>query len=135
MPQIINAAGLRPCGVENQMSPADGPKAIPIPLDFSVTAATHQNGVPDYTLDYSSQQANAKFSVLQSIYVDNGLNGSSLTVTCNGTGQRVTCPANSQGYFMVLCQSPIKLDFESAGNVQASVEMLNFPTAVAVWRV
>jgi hypothetical protein len=117
--------GLR--NVTNQMAPPEGPKALPIMLDFSA--------LPLYTLDFGHQQSQGKFSAFQSIYIDNSLNGSSVSMLVNGSGQVITCPANSQGYFPVICQNPISLQFTSAGNVRVNVYLCNFPIAPAVWHV
>lgn len=127
MAGIINSQGLQNCAVTNQLAPPEGPKAVPVSLDFSSN--------PSYTLDYGNNQQLAQFSILQSIFIDNSANGSSITIIVNGTGQRIVCPATSQGYFAILCQSPINLTFSSAGNVPVPCYLLNFPLATAVWGV
>jgi hypothetical protein len=109
------------------MAPAEGPKALPVSLDFAA--------LPLYTLDFGHQQTTQQFSVFQSIYIDNSRNGSSITMIVQGTGQVITCPASSQGYFAVLCQNPISLQFTTAGNVIVPVFLCNFPIAPAVWSV
>lgn len=123
---MINQSTLQVCQVKNQTAPAEGPRAVPISVDFSVA------GGSPYSLDYSNQQA-GKFSQLQALYIDNAGNGSAVSVTINGVGQVITCPANSQGYFPVLCMNPIKLEFASNGNVAVPIILLNFPVAPAVW--
>lgn len=130
---IVNQNGLQQCATNNQLVPAEGPKSIPVSLDFAALIAAGL--VPEFTLDYGNQQAQAQFSVFQSVYMDNAVNGSPLTMLIETTQQSITCPANSQGYFAVLCQNPLKLRFSSNGNVRVSVHLLNFPVAPAVWLV
>ena len=124
---ILDVKTLQQCGLLNQTVPKEGPNAVPVPLDFSVEAS--------HTLDYSTQQQNGSFSMLQGLFIDNRAGGSALTVTCDSTGQVITCPANAQGYFTALCANPIKLTFASTGGQVAKVFMLNFPVSNCVWAV
>lgn len=127
MSTILNAEQLQQCPVQNQVVPAKGPKAIPIILDFSVDT--------EFQLDYSNVQAQGRFELLQGLFVDNSNNGSALTITIEGTAQRLIVPATSQAYLPVLCQNPVKLSFDSAGGVSVKAYLLNFPVAPAVWKV
>lgn len=125
---MIDASQLFPRDCTNQTAPPDGPKALPVNLDFST--------LPLYTLDYSNAQNLGKFSMLQSLYVDNSDNGSAVEITVmGGTGQRIIVPGNSQAYLPVLVANPINLQFVSQGNVLVPVFLLNFPVAPAVWHV
>jgi len=109
------------------MAPPEGAKAIPIPLDFTTNAT--------YSLDYGDLMQQRNFSMVQSLYVDNGANGSAVIIAMNGTGQSITFPANSQGYVSVLLQNPVKIDFTSAGLTAVKVFLLNFPVAGHIWSV
>jgi len=124
---LIDASNLFARDCSNQAAPPDGPKAIPVSLDFSALAT--------YTLDYSNAQNLGKFSMLQAVYVDNSTNGSAVSITVTGTGQVLTVPANSQAYLPILVGNPIFLTFTSNGNVSVTVFLLNFPVAPAIWHV
>jgi len=127
---ILDAMQCQPSEVQNQNRPGDGSKCVPIPLNFGSDPTV----VSPVTFDYSNQQRLGKFSILQGFYIDNADNGSALTVLVAGTNFRVICPANSQGFFSVLCRNPIQLTFSTAGAVNVLVYMLNFPVATAVWK-
>jgi hypothetical protein len=97
--------------------PGEGPKAIPINLDFSI--------VGTYVLDYSNMTRRNFFSMLQTVFVDNFTSGSILTITT--PIQVLKIPAGVQGYFPIICPTPIILRFDSAGGVLCKVILLNFP--------
>lgn len=126
----IDSGQCQPYATKNQLKPPDseGPKAIPIQMDFSQAAS--------FNLDLSTVSDSGRFTLLQGIFVDNSLNASAVTVgVVDQIGQNIVCPAAAQGYFPILCTMPIKLMFSSAGNVVVKVDLLNFPVAVAVWKV
>ncbi len=126
---ILDVKTLQQCGLMNQTAPKEGPNAVPVPLDFS-TEASH-------TLDYSSQQQNGSFSMLQAVFIDNAFGGAALTILVESTGQRIVCPALSQGFFTVLSANPVKLTFSvpAVHGSAVKVFMLNFPVSNAVWSV
>lgn len=129
----IDSSRLIQCSTDNQLTPSEGPKAIAILLDFATLIAAGEN--PVLELDYSNQQVQGRFSLMQSLYADNGDNGSPLVITFESTQQRLIVPANSQAYLAVLSQNPLKIRFESAGNYVVPVHLLNFPVAPCVWSV
>ena len=129
---IVNSANINPVPCQNQVRPGDGAKELPIRLDWSDPV---NGAVSPATFDYSSEQQRSLFSLCQGVYIDNGLNGNSLTITVGVGGQVLTCPANSQGYFPLLCPNPINLTFTTQGNVLTFVFLLNFPVAPCVWHV
>ena len=113
--------------VTNQTVPpsSEGMKMVPVGINFSTDSS--------FMLDLSSYLSSTRISQVQTIFIDNSDNGSSVTVTIPATQQRLICPANSQGYFPILCTSPVKLSFQSAGNVLVWFFLLNFPVAPGVW--
>lgn len=126
----IDSGQCQPYATKNQLKPpdAEGPKAVPVQMDFSQAAV--------FNLDLSQLSDRGFFTLLQGIFVDNSLNASAITVKVDDQiGQSIVCPAAAQGYFPVLCTMPIRLVFSSAGNVVVKVDLLNFPVAVAVWKV
>lgn len=99
--------------------PLEGPKCIPITLDFSVTTT--------YNLDYSNMTRRGFLSMLQTVYVDNFASDEILTITVPSVNQVMKIPAGVQGYFPILCPTPIKLQFQSDGGETCQVILLNFP--------
>lgn len=101
--------------------PPEGPKCIPITLDFS--AAT------SYALDYSNMQQRGFLAMLQTIWVDNSLSATVFSITIPATNQVIKVPAAVQDYFAVMCPNPIKISFASAGGVVVQIILVNFPVA------
>jgi hypothetical protein len=99
--------------------PAGGPKAIPITLDFGAQT--------QYVLDYQNMQSRNFFDMCQTIFVDNSLSATVLSVTIPAVNQALKIPAGVQGYFTVICPNPLKMQFDSAGGVVCQVILLNFP--------
>lgn len=99
--------------------PAEGPKCLPLTLDFA--AAT------SYEIDYSNMQSRNFLSMCQTLWCDNSLSAVVLTIFIPGTAQTLKIPAGVQGYFTCLCPNPIHLIFSSAGAVVCQVTLCNFP--------
>ena len=119
----LDVTQLLPTRLERTLGmPAEGPKAIPIPLDFSAFT--------DYAIDYSNQQKLGFLSMVQTVWVDNSLNAAVLNITIPATQQILKIPAGVQGYFTVLCPNPCKMSFNSTGGVKCQVTLLNFPIFV-----
>lgn len=124
---IINPASLNFSQPSNQQVPDEGPKAIPLLLDFS-------GSVGNYTLDFLVQQQQGFFSMLQTIYVDNSQGTNDVTITLNISNQKIVAKAGTQGYYSVLCPNPIRLTFSSAINgVIVPVFLINVPISGMVW--
>jgi hypothetical protein len=105
--------------------PVEGPRAIPIGLDFSATQS--------YALDYSNYQQRGFISMVQSVFVDNSLSASVLSILCPATNQTLKIPAGKQGYLPIVCPNPVKLTFSSSGGQFCYVALLNFPVAPLLW--
>ncbi len=101
--------------------PPEGPKCIPITLDFSVADT--------YNLDYSNMGRRGFMSMLQTVWVDNSLSGDPLNVIIVATNQTIKVPAGVQDYFGVMCPNPIKLSFYSPGAAIVQVILINHPVA------
>ncbi len=99
--------------------PPEGPKCVPLNLDFS--AANF------YEIDYSNMQSRAFLSMCQTLWVDNSLSATVLTIFIPGTAQTLKIPVGVQGYFTCLCPNPIHILFSSAGGVVCQVTLCNFP--------
>lgn len=121
----INANQLAFYAVQCLTVPAEGPRAIPLALDFS-SAGT-------YSLNLQNFEARNFISQIQSMYLDNSANTASLTVSFPGTNQQITIAPNRQGYFMVACPNPASITFSSAGGVLVNVQLYNFPQTNNDW--
>lgn len=109
----------------NQYIPDEGPKAIPLLLDF--TAAD------TFTLDMESLQARGFFSMLQAVFIDMKDAVVDLELTISALGQIIHAKKQTQGYYNILVPNPIKLVFTSVGNIQIRVFLINVPIPGAVW--
>jgi hypothetical protein len=125
----INSNALTGVPINNQIIPDEGPKAVPLLLDFS-------GSVIEYDLSLLLQQQSVFISMVQTIYID--LSGAShdLSVTV-GTGvlsQVVKAKAGTQGYYQVLCPNPPQMKFVASalGDV-VTVFLVNVPIPGSVW--
>ena len=110
----------------NQLLPEEGPRSIPLLLDFTVAAT--------WDLDAELLQARGFFSMIQSIFIDASMSGVNVSVTVNGTGQVITAKFRTQGYYSLLVPNPVRLTFSSVGGVAGvRIQLLNVPIPGAVW--
>ena len=116
------------CTVPNQTIPKEeGPKAIPIILDFSTVA--------QWDLDGQIVGALGRFSMVQTVYIDMDGQANPVTILINGSGQRIIAKPNTQGYYNVLVPNPWKLSFLSTagGNINVPVYLINTSIPGMVW--
>ena len=111
--------------IGNQIEPSEGPKAIPLNLDFSAQ--------PSYLVDLSVQQYQTRFSMVQTVFVDLSQTDSILTILVQGTNQIIVVKGRTQGYYNVLAPAPTRLLFSSAAGILIPVALINVPIAGAVW--
>jgi hypothetical protein len=116
--------------IMNQQVPDDGPKAIPLLLDFTATTA-----IDEYDVDLTNQQQQGRISMIQSLYIDLSGATNDLTVTNPISGQVIKAKAGTQGYYSVLCPNPPRLNFTSStsGGTLVPVFLLNVPVSGVVW--
>ena len=112
--------------VQGLQVPPEGPKAIPLILDFSVTN--------EYDLNLQNMVQRNFISQVQALWVDNSANASSLTINFPGL-QSVIIGGGRQGYVNVLCPNPPVMSFVSAGGVISKIVLLNYPVTNATWTV
>jgi hypothetical protein len=114
----------------SQEVPDEGPKAIPLRLDFSGTTT-------EYDLDLTNQQQQGYISMIQTLYIDLSATGAAdLVVTMNGSNQVIQAKAGTQGYYSVMCPNPPKLKFTStADSAVVPVFLINVPIAGVTWSV
>lgn len=109
----------------NQMLPEEGPRSIPLLLDFTAFAT--------YELDAELLQARGFLSMVQSLFVD-ASGGKDIVVTINGTGQVIIAKKDTQGYYSVLVPNPVRMTFTSTGGVAGvRIFLINVPVPGVVW--
>jgi hypothetical protein len=124
MVAIANPAGNIPA--LNGSLPCEGTKVFPYILDFT-------GGKNAYAIDLSQQAQQKQFTTLQTVYVDNSANTAALQIICGTTGQIITCPALSQGYFAILQPMPPQFQVQTTGNLILTIQLLNFYIPPCVW--
>lgn len=109
-------------------NPCEGPKTLPIVCDFSIASVQ--------TFDFTTFLATGAISGLQGVFIDNADNGQKLTLTINSTGQRIVCPANSQGFFPLFMQPGNgQIAVTCTGGNTSKIYFYNTPIMPAVWFV
>lgn len=102
--------------------PGEGPKLIPLNLDFT------QNST--YTVDLSSLMTRNFISMIQSLYADNLDNTQPMTIQIDKSQQRMEIDAGDQCYRPVLVPNPALMTFSCPGGAaNVTVLLLNFPVA------
>lgn len=121
----VNQQALSFFDVNGQMVPCEGPRAVPIDLDFTTDT--------ECTLLLQNMQSRNFISMIQAVYIDNSGNTAPMSVRFPSTGQNITIAPNRQGYFIVLCPNPPQINFVSTGGVAVRVLLLNFPVTNSDW--
>lgn len=107
--------------------PPEGPRSVPLPLDFTKTN--------QYQLNLQNMVSRNFISMIQALWVDNSQNPATLTISLPQTGQNIIFEPGEQGYVNVLSPNPPIINFLSTGNVAGVfVELLNYPVTNAVWQ-
>lgn len=118
-----------PFGIANVVVPAGGPKCVPTNVNFSNAA--------DVLLDGSQIVTQGKIEYLQGVYIDNSSNANKLSLTMSTTGQTITAPAKSQGYYAIMCPDPpqIMAHTTQVNGLVIPMFFYNVPIQPAVWSV
>lgn len=113
--------------VTNQLLPQGN---VALTLPYVAKVAT---GGPDQ-LDLTFFLSNNSMDQIQSVFVDNWDGSETFFITLQGSGQRIACPAGSQGWF------PCMVTFPNSGNITFTganhltpVFFLNVPMPEGVW--
>jgi hypothetical protein len=112
--------------IGNACIPREGPKAISVSIPFMAANTS-------FILDLTLSQYQTTISVVQSMYIDNSLSSTDLTITCSGTNQIIIFPAYSQGYIPVTVAKPSRFKFVSSGAQTINVVVLNVPVDAIIW--
>lgn len=107
--------------VFNGYAPMQGPKALPITLDFTA--------VQEIRFDLLLEETNGVIQYIQSIWVDNADNLSPLILTFSQTQQRLVIPAGAQGAWPVITPDQTQVRAQTVGGVVCQVILLNVPLA------
>lgn len=124
---IINAAGLNFQDAPNNTVPQEGPKGIPILLDFT-------GAVTEYDLDMTIPQQQNRISMVQTVYIDASASTAGMTIVVQGTNQRVTVKGKTQGYYPVAVPNEPKFQFlGTANDALIPIILFNVPIAGINW--
>lgn len=73
-------------------------------------------------------------NAIQGVFIDNSANGSSVTLTCQGTGQTVSCPPGYQGWFPLLVIPGTEVfTIASSGSSDVPFFFVNIPMPAVVY--
>jgi hypothetical protein len=121
----FNNQNLYSFGTSNGNIPKEGPRVIPVNLDFSAQAT--------YNVDLTTAEANGLIKTVQSIFFDNSQNAATLTIICNGSGQHIVLPANSQGTLPILQKAPSQFTISCAGGALAQILFTNMKLPAEIY--
>lgn len=111
----------------NVQVPVEGPCAIPLQLDFSVSTTYFVDGRgitdrPGY------------FSMIQTLWIDTTNASGNVSVLIGGINQLITAKQGTQGYYPVLCPNSFHLTITCSGSTGlVNVDLINVPIAPGVW--
>lgn len=125
---MLNVRGLAVQPIQNTFTPPEGPKAIPVEIDFSADgeASLNANDL------YNRGPGYPGLSGLQTLYVDNTLGAGDLTVKVEGTGQSMKVKAGMQGFYPLLSPKQGRILFSGSAGV-VSILLLNVTIAAYEW--
>lgn len=125
----VGSGGARFCVTPNQAIPSEGPKTIPLVLDFS--SANNE----DILVDLQQFEQLGRMSMVQTIYIDMSNAANNLIVIMNDSGQQIVAKVGTQGYYNVLAPNPARFTFRSVqGSTDAlPVYLINVPIPGQVW--
>jgi hypothetical protein len=105
--------------------PKQGNREVFYRFDFSKLTSP-------YTMYLTEDMQRGDIDAIASVYIDNSLNASSVTLTFNGIFNILVQP-NWQGVYPVICSGPTQLQISTAGNVAVGVILSNTPKDYASW--
>lgn len=113
-------------GVSNAMVPSEGPKIIPLLLDFT-------GGTTNQLVDLVSDNSLGIISIIQGVFIDNSLSNAKTIVTIPGSQQVISCPPGWQGFFPLFTPMPPKMSVQNAGGVSLKIVLYNMPMPASAW--
>lgn len=111
--------------VYNGRFPTQGPKVVPVPLDFSLQQS--------FTIDLTQSARLKQIDIIQGVFFDNSLNTTPLTIVTKTTNQNLSCPGSSQGYLPLFAGDTPIFTVTCQGGHRATIFFNNIPLPAAVW--
>lgn len=111
----------------NALAPADGPKTVPVELNFATDAFID--------VDLFKILAETTFQFAQSVYIDNRDNPVALTLLFEKTLQRIICDPLTIQIFPIIASNPCKFraSTTAGATVRAQLQLLNVPMPLTQW--
>lgn len=127
MPLALGSGNFLNLGIFNGLVPKDGPRVIPITVDFT----TQQT----WMLDLTQQTALKIVGYIQCVFVDNSQNGETISIQTQTVRQTVVIPPYSQAFVPLLLVDGPVVNLSSAGGIPIMLHFLNVPMPLEVWSV
>lgn len=115
-----------PVGVYNGPIPREGPKTLPVTLQFTMA-------VQSILVDLTTVMQRGAISAVQAVYIDNSLSSSTTTMVVGGSNQKVIAAAFSQGFYPVIATNPANFTFTNTAQVNVPIQFLNVPITCITW--
>jgi hypothetical protein len=114
--------------ISNASVPDEGPKAVPILLDFS-------GAISEYDLDLTNFIQRKFITMVQTIFIDlSNSAADDLIVTVGNSNQIIHASKGTQGYYQILAPNFCSFKFNSTANTtQIPIFLINVPIAGVVW--
>lgn len=112
--------------------PSNGPKIMPVFLDFTTTGS---NGL-DIPIDLEQAEQRAILEFVQSISIDNTLGGQALRITASLTGHTIQIAAGRQAILPIMAGMHSKFIASTGGTIGTGIAKTwfqNFPVPAIVW--
>jgi hypothetical protein len=123
---FIDARQYQNLQIPNQNEPKEGPRCIPLLLDFTT--------FDTFIADLKQFEAVTRISMIQTIFIDLRNSDAGMTVLARGTNQTISAKARTQGYYNILAPNPTELVLQMTnGPAGVPVFLINVPIAGAVW--
>ena len=107
----------------NGYAPTQGPRALPVVLDFSVAS--------EQTIDLYKEEASGIIGFVQSLWIDNSLNTHDLVVLSTITQQKIVVPAYAQGAWPIIAAQTAAFSVSTTPTADLLIRLifLNVPMA------
>lgn len=125
LPLAVDPKKLAVYSTQNLLVPPEGPRAIPLLLDFSLSEA--------YSLNLQNSQELLRVSMIQGVFIDNSQSAANVLVSCPITGQVIVVAPGHQAFKTLFCPYPSQINFFSAGGIVLKFQLTNFPIVNDDW--
>lgn len=127
LPIAVDPKKLPVYTVQNLLVPKEGPRAIPLLLDFSLSQA--------YSLNLQNSEELQRVTMIQGVYIDNAASATNVTVSNPITGQSVTVAAGHQAFKSLFVPYPSQINFFSTSGIVLKFQLTNFPVVNDDWSI